>query len=432
MALVRILTDGSETGNSAAVKINDAISAIEKRELKVPNKGLSTEDFTTALKDKLAQGEGSHFKGVHADLTGLRKKHPSPEDGSYAYLSHGAGPITLAVWNNGYSRWEDMGTGSGGVPLTGAQIKALLFAEADTNNFDDAAKAALANAGSGGGGPAMKFNVATVADIPNVPYTEGDIGQIRNYNSTNKEAIALYTDNSNWVFFEQDRLASLGLAMVGNNLVSDQDIELKNDQVLSQDPNVVAHDKRLITVKNAFAIEVGLKNFIEQHFMPLLDEHNPSMRMDVSPTGSAAQMSVHDVEKNRLVATMEWLKSTQTFSFALMDRDTGVVKNSFDLYLDGTAKLLNKKVMTEPDVEQMVREFRHTVVLDTTDHNKATRAEAITAFKQLPHFDFTKDDAFYIKDTTGSKMISMKYFADGATDEASAGKFYFRAMSECV
>ena len=224
----------------------------------------------------------------------------------------------------------------------------------------------------------------------------------------------------------------LGFKKGASNLESDNDIELKNDQVLSQDPAVVGKDKRLITVKNAYLIEQALKQFIDQHFMPLLDKDNPSMRMDVSAVGAAAQMSVHDAEKNRLVATMEWLKSTQTFSFALMDRDTGTVKNSFDLFLDGTAKLHNKKVMTEPDVEQMVREFRHTVVLDTADHNKATRAEAITAFKQLPHFDFTKDDAFYIKDTTGNKMISMKYFADGATDEASAGRFYYRAMNECV
>ena len=78
-----------------------------------------------------------------------------------------------------------------------------------------------------------------------------------------------------------------------------------------------------------------------------------------------------------------------------------------------------------------IREFRHTVVMDTADHSKATKAEAITAFKQLPHFDFSKDDQFYIKDTTGKKMISMKYFADGATDEASVGRFYNRAMVEC-
>ena len=56
------------------------------------------------------------------------------------------------------------------------------------------------------------------------------------------------------------------------NLKSDHigvstDIVLENDQHLNPDPNVTAVDNRLISVKNAFAMEVALKQFIEQNYI---------------------------------------------------------------------------------------------------------------------------------------------------------------------
>jgi hypothetical protein len=111
----------------------------------VAGKGFSEEDFTTVLKNKLATMEGSHFKGVHATLAELETSNPaaSAEDGSYAYIKDGANPEKVAMLDGG--AWVELSSGGGaGNPLTGAQIKALYEAEADTNAFTDTLKATLA------------------------------------------------------------------------------------------------------------------------------------------------------------------------------------------------------------------------------------------------------------------------------------------------
>ena len=43
------------------------------------------------------------------------------------------------------------------------------------------------------------------------------------------------------------------------------------------------------------------------------------------------------------------------------------------------------------------------------------------------------NDTFYIRDSAGgNKMVFVTYIADGATDEASAGDYFFKDMNECT
>ncbi len=86
-------------------------------------------------------------------------------------------------------------------------------------------------------------------------------------------------------------------------------------------------------------------------------------------------------------------------------------------------------------VNTLIREYSTIVVYDLTDSKKPTRAEciAICASNHLPHFDWALDDTFYIRDTGGgNKIVFVTYIADGATDEASAGNYFFKDMTECV
>ena len=83
-------------------------------------------------------------------------------------------------------------------------------------------------------------------------------------------------------------------------------------------------------------------------------------------------------------------------------------------------------------INDLIRSYNTIVVMSLADDRKPTRAEAITAFKTLPHFDWTKNDTFYIRDSTGAKTMFCTYFADGATDEVSAGLFFYKDMNEAI
>ncbi len=88
--------------------------------------------------------------------------------------------------------------------------------------------------------------------------------------------------------------------------------------------------------------------------------------------------------------------------------------------------------MDVDEINELIRSYHTIVVMSLADDKKPTRAEAITAFKQLPNYDWAKDDTFYIRDSTGTKTMFCTYFADNATNEANAGPFFFKDMNECV
>ena len=121
----------------------------------------------------------------------------------------------------------------------------------------------------------------------------------------------------------------------------DVPIVMIHDPIVPIDPVEASASHELATIGTVFNALKAPREKVR------LVGHNPSMEMAVEAAGISAQMSVHDVETNRLVATMEWLKSTQTFSFVLLDRNTGVVKNSLDMKQDGTSVLHGGIVLTE-------------------------------------------------------------------------------------
>jgi hypothetical protein len=85
--------------------------------------------------------------------------------------------------------------------------------------------------------------------------------------------------------------------------------------------------------------------------------------------------------------------------------------------------------LSSAEVEQLIREFRVTVAHNIADHAKPTAAECATVFKTLPHFDWTKDDDFYIKDSTGGKLVLIKYRATPAATEAAPGNFFYEILT---
>ena len=102
------------------------------------------------------------------------------------------------------------------------------------------------------------------------------------------------------------------------------------------------------------------------------------------------------------------------------------------LLSDGSVKMDSGYVASaDEDVATVktIREFRTTVEHNIADHAKPTLAECKEAFKLLPHFDWKKDDDFYIKDSTGGKIVLIKYRATPAATEASSGNFFYEVLT---
>ena len=149
---------------------------------------------------------------------------------------------------------------------------------------------------------------------------------------------------------------------------------------------------------------------------------NPTMKMNVADTGHAAQMQV--LHKGHGRATMEWYQATGEFLFALANA-AGVTKTEFELKLDGKAYIGGKEIATM----EAVAHARTTVEHNIADHAKPTIVECKAAFKLLPHFDWKKDDDFYIKDSTGGKIVLIKYRATPAATEAAPGNFFYEVLT---
>jgi len=82
--------------------------------------------------------------------------------------------------------------------------------------------------------------------------------------------------------------------------------------------------------------------------------------------------------------------------------------------------------------DKTIREFRATVVQDIADHAKPTAAECVTSFKQLPNFDWKQDDDYYIKDTSGGKIVLIKYRGTPTATEAAPGNFFYEVLTKAV
>ena len=129
------------THNTNATSHNDIRTAIENRVEKVAGKGLSTEDYTTAEKQKLAGLESSKFKGEFTSLEELQTAWPTADSGSYSFVDAGVGSNTQKyIWDSSDSKWIISGSTGEETPAT---IKEKYESNVDTNAFTDTEKAKL-------------------------------------------------------------------------------------------------------------------------------------------------------------------------------------------------------------------------------------------------------------------------------------------------
>lgn len=138
-----VATDrANHTGTQTAGTIVDLPDLLADKVSVVPGKGLSDTNFTQDEKDKLAQLEGAHFKGVHVGLTALEAAHPTAVAGDYAVVDDGV-DILWYQWDTGTSEWSArVGEGT---EVTPAQVKAYYESNPDTNVFTDFEKDKLAS-----------------------------------------------------------------------------------------------------------------------------------------------------------------------------------------------------------------------------------------------------------------------------------------------
>lgn len=126
-----------ETVEALQEELSSAAESIGNKVDKVAGKGLSANDFTDALYEKLSTLEGSKFRGLFVSLEALQIAVPAGEPGWYAHIDPGTGgePTAVAIWDDDDAQWI-LQTGSGG-EMTPAQILAALLANPDVNVLTD-------------------------------------------------------------------------------------------------------------------------------------------------------------------------------------------------------------------------------------------------------------------------------------------------------
>lgn len=133
---------------------------------KVAGKGLSSNDYTAAEKNKLAGLESSHFKGLHGSLAALQAAHPSAVAGDYADVDAGAGvDVVRYLWDVSDSQWVAQAAAVGS--MTPAQIKTAYESNPDTNAFTDAEQEKLAGIAAGA---TANANTDSLAEGPTNKY----------------------------------------------------------------------------------------------------------------------------------------------------------------------------------------------------------------------------------------------------------------------
>ena len=112
LAEIKAVGAGLELDVNGDVKLTqaniDTLSDVDNKVDKVAGKGLSTEDFTTAQKDKLANIQ-ERFLGIFADGTARDAAYPSPLNGQYCKQEN-----TGSFWFYGAGAWVDTGSNSTG------------------------------------------------------------------------------------------------------------------------------------------------------------------------------------------------------------------------------------------------------------------------------------------------------------------------------
>lgn len=140
----------SAQGDKADTAVQPAAltAALADKVDKEAGKGLSSNDFTSAEKTKLAGLEGSHFKGLHASLAALQAAHPTGAAGDYADVDAGVGvDVVRYLWDVTDAEW--IAQAASGGSMTAAEVKTAYESNPDTNAFTDSEKTKLAGVAAG-------------------------------------------------------------------------------------------------------------------------------------------------------------------------------------------------------------------------------------------------------------------------------------------
>lgn len=122
-------------------------AALDGKVDKLEGKGLSTNDFTGPLRDKLIGLEGTHWRGTFVSLAALESGVSDPAAGDYADVDVEGADVERYIWDATDGVWVVQ---SGAVaPITAAQVKQLYESNPDTNAFTDSDEAKLGGVEAG-------------------------------------------------------------------------------------------------------------------------------------------------------------------------------------------------------------------------------------------------------------------------------------------
>lgn len=116
-------------------------SALDAKQATEAGKGLSSNDFTSAEKTKLAGMESSHFRGSFVNEPALTAGATNPRAGDYADVDQGTGfDVMRYIYDVNDAKWTAQVSATS---LTAAQIKSLYESNPDTNAFTGAYRTKL-------------------------------------------------------------------------------------------------------------------------------------------------------------------------------------------------------------------------------------------------------------------------------------------------
>ncbi len=140
--------------------------------------------------------------------------------------------------------------------------------------------------------------------------------------------------------------------------------------------------------------------------------------------------STFDTVIQNILGTDQGNANPSTFKIAVKE---GVQTDKEYDYQKHNGVWMRTDFLNVEEVNELIRSYSTIVIMALGDNKRPTRAEAITAFKTLLNMNWSKNDTFYIRDSAGgNKMVFVTYLADGATNEASAGLFFYKDMSLCI
>jgi hypothetical protein len=132
----------NHTGTQTIATVEGLQSVIDSKVTIVAGKGLSTNDYTTTEKLKLAGLDASSYRGSFLSLVALQTALPSAKAGDYAFVDNAGSPPLFYIWDSTDVEWE-LSSSTSSPTATPAQIKSLYESNVNTNAFTDVEKAKL-------------------------------------------------------------------------------------------------------------------------------------------------------------------------------------------------------------------------------------------------------------------------------------------------